>query len=422
MQAPALWQLELRIAEIASQHTAIPREVIKPNSRLLEDLNIDSLDLIELIMAVEEEFAVEIPDDISKQMFVRDPMTIGGLAEIVAHQWGTGKPSRTEWFAPKAVEARSRTVPFTQYDGVLAFQEWRRGPLHQALAATANGAAQFRRATDGMRCILMPEAEVEIGSAAEDALPDEQPLHRAGLSEFLIDAEPVSVQAYARFLNSIGPVPTGVLNEWCVLSAEDRRTQHFQLARDGQFWRPVPGTAHQPMILVSWFGAQAYGLWANRLDWQTYRSGAELVLPTEAQWEYAARGAVPRRFPWADGDLTAERAHAALHRARECYGNLLPLAPVNAELGMSPFDLHHMAGNVWQWCADWYSPKFFHQPEATAPNPRNDHPTGVRSERGGSWVSPAELSRSSYRRGRPPLARGRCLGFRCVSRRWSPSG
>src|SRR5688500_1603131 len=112
MQVIPLWQLELRIADIISEQNGIARELIKPSTRLLEDLNIDSLELIELIMALEDEFAIEIPDDISKQMFVREPMTVGGLAEIVAHQWGTGKPSRPGWSAPKSEGAPGGSAPF----------------------------------------------------------------------------------------------------------------------------------------------------------------------------------------------------------------------------------------------------------------------------------------------------------------------
>lgn len=104
------------------------------------------------------------------------------------------------------------------------------------------------------------------------------------------------------------------------------------------------------------------------------------------------------------------------HRARRDYGTVLPLAPVQQRLGMSPFGAHHMAGNIWQWCADWYAPEFYAEPLASRRNPEQAIPTGIRAERGGSWVGPAHLARSSFRRGRPPAAVGRCLGFRCAVR------
>ena len=168
------------------------------------------------------------------------------------------------------------------------------------------------------------------------------------------------------------------------------------------------------MVLVSWYGANAYSLWANGRDWRDYQG--EGLLPTEAQWEYAARGARRRPFPWGDEPPSPERMRFGQHRRGYTYqADALPMAAVNEPLGVSPFGLHHMAGNVWQWCRDWYDKDFYRTAPATAANPVNRTPTGVRSERGGSWVGPAELCRSSFRRGRPPAARGRCLGFRCVS-------
>jgi formylglycine-generating enzyme required for sulfatase activity len=175
------------------------------------------------------------------------------------------------------------------------------------------------------------------------------------------------------------------------------------------------------MMLVSWYGANAYARWANGQDWISYREeieeDRESFLPTEAQWEYAARGPRYQSFPWGETPPAPEQMCYGQHRRGMTYRvETLPLADVNEQRGMSPFGLHHMAGNVWQWCRDWYDQHFYQRPDARRPNPVNRASTQVRSERGGSWIGPAELCRSSYRRGRPPLARGRCLGFRCISR------
>lgn len=230
----------------------------------------------------------------------------------------------------------------------------------------------------------------------------------------------MSTTAYCRFLNSIGTVHPDVLRDWFVLDQEDNRNEHMLIAATEGEWRPLPGTERLPMILVSWFGANAYSLWANGRHWDEYRDEAgkepASLLPTEAQWEYAARGARYQPFPWGDALPSPEKMGYGQHRRSATYRtDTLPLAEVNEELGMSPLGLHHMAGNIWQWCRDWYADGFYQRPDASAEDPVNRTPTRVRSERGGSWIGPAKLCRSSFRRGRPPLARGRCLGFRCIS-------
>lgn len=285
---------------------------------------------------------------------------------------------------------------------------------------TQGKSTEYRRRSDGMRCILIPEATVEIGCDAPDSPIDEKPLHVVEIGSFLIDVEPVSTTAYCRFLNSLGEVDLQSLADWFVLDPQDDRNQHMLIRREERGWEPIPGTERWPMILVSWYGANAYSLWANGQGWTNYgaepETEPECFLPSEAQWEYAARGACYRTFPWGDEPPSPERLRFGQHRKGLTYrADALPMADANAELGMSPFGLHHMAGNVWQWCRDWYDAAFYANPEASTPDPLNRTPSKVRSERGGSWVGPESLCRSSFRRGRPPLARGRCLGFRCVS-------
>jgi formylglycine-generating enzyme required for sulfatase activity len=304
-------------------------------------------------------------------------------------------------------------------------EEFLAGPLFSSLVRE-DRCAFFQRRTDGMRVARIPRAVARLGSD-DGSSGDEGPAHAAELSDYLLDAEPVSTTAYARFLNAVD-VPEATRLEWC--DATDHRRDHFQLERTapGGKWRPKERTGQHPMVLVSWFGANAYALWANRRDWRMYRGAAEVpeelrdasinlppaaaellgsLLPSEAQWEHAARG----------DDLGADagNAWAEGHARGDSYtAETMPMMPVSAGCGTSPFGLSHMPGNVWQWCRDFYAPDFYRTANSRWPDPQGTLPTAVRSERGGSWVGPASLATATYRRARVPIARGRCLGFRCA--------
>jgi acyl carrier protein len=414
-------EVEKRVCDIASEQLGIRRDRISPSDRIIEDLHCDSLDLVELLMEVETAFGVtlpvEAPNSVYKGVFTRPHRRLADLAELAYLQQGTGTPERKGWKRARVPLSKVVSVPFSQLDG-----RWEGSiaevPLLEPLESSGP-VPQYRRRSDGMRCLLIPSASVEIGSDSPDALDDERPRHIVEIDAFLIDAEPVSTTAYCRFLNSIGEVAPEVLVDWFILDPVDDRIEHMLIEKVGTVWRPLSGTERWPMILVSWYGANAYSLWANGQDWRPYRgdvdSESNSFLPSEAQWEYAARGPHAQRYPWGDEPPSQDRMRYGQHRKGATYqADSLPMADVNDELGMSPFGLHHMAGNVWQWCRDWYDPAFYSKPEAARSNPVNRTPGQVRSERGGSWIGPAELCGSSFRRGRPPLARGRCLGFRCV--------
>ncbi|MFO0953291.1 MAG: SUMF1/EgtB/PvdO family nonheme iron enzyme [Isosphaeraceae bacterium] len=411
--------IEQKVCDLASVQLAIRRERISPSDRILEDLQCDSLDLVELLMEIEEEFGVSLPDQapdpVYKSVWIRRGIRLSDLAELVYLRQETGAKART--VTPTELPPASG-VPFTQLGGVWLGGRSESTRLWEPIDEGGPWRV-LRRRTDGMRCVEIPGAEVELGNDGPDSLADERPAHSARIDPFLIDAEPVSTTAYCRFLNSVGDPSAAALHDWFVLEPDDDRDAHRLVRRGDSGWQPVPGAERWPMILVSWYGANAYSLWANGEDWSLYRD-EELEpasrLPTEAQWEYAARGPRRQTYPWGDALPSAALMRFGRHHRHATYtANTLPMADVNASLGMSPFGLHHMAGNVWQWCRDWYDDAFYSRPESTVPDPWNRTPARARSERGGSWVGPAELCRSSYRRGRPPLARGRCLGFRCVS-------
>ena len=420
MTLPATWEIEWRVLQVTAEQCGLVFNRLTPDSRLIEDLGIDSLELVELVMALEEQFGVTIPDEAAQEVFTHSPVTLRDLAALVHHRLGTGTPERKDWHVSRPLPLPAEEIPCTQLGP--ASISLGHGLLYEPLGQNREGYAVYRRRTDGMRCVLIPADLTKIGTDAPNALADQRPAHSVRMSEFLMDAEPVSNAVYCRFLNSVGDVSPSMLTDWCGVGDGDKRKPQFALRRGRRGWTPTAGTERQPMILVSWFGANAYSLWANGFDWRHYRAegttlanGDSCHLPTEAQWEYAACGGETPRVPPDRNPIEVATARVAQHAAGADYqADTLPTARVSERLGVSPFGVHHMGGNIWQWCRDWYDPDFYQRPEAYHDDPLNTEPTGIRSERGGSWVGPPKLAEPWYRRGRPPEARGRCLGFRCV--------
>jgi len=423
---PPIWQLELDVLEMSAEQLGVARQELFPHLRLIQDLHVDSLDLVEYMMEVEDRFEINVSDADAQRLFITQQVTLHDIATLVFHLWGNGRRTPPRLFAWHRTERVCNAAASSQLGGAPSASDIAAGELYVPLGRP-DGVSLYQRKTDGMRCAQIPAAAALIGSADAGVMPDQRPAHRVTLSAFLIDMEPVTTTAYARFLNAIGPIPESVRLHWCDVT--DRRKPCFQLENVEGRWRPLARTGQHPMVLVSWFGANAYSLWANRRDWRMYQ-GMPIVpdelrgraagvapagetlwsfLPSEGQWEYAARGPEGatgggRAMPWAARHVPGDTYTAAT----------MPLLPVTAAEGRSPFGPHHMPGNVWNWCRDFYAADFYDAPSGSAAGAQNAEPTAVRSERGGSWVGPQRLATVGYRRGRVPAARGRCLGFRCV--------
>ncbi len=228
-----------------------------------------------------------------------------------------------------------------------------------------------------------------MGSGASDpeTAPDEQPRHGIFLDAYAIDGHEVSNDCYARFVKDGG---YGAPGHWTPAGWAWRvKAAVTQPA----FWEdPSFRAPSHPVVGVSWFEADAYCRWQGRR------------LPTEAEWEKAARGPDGRRYPWGS-DWDAGRANGDTGVGR--------IAAVGSYPGgVSAYGAHDMAGNVWEWVEDRYGKSYY--AESPRANPSGPAEGETRVLRGGSWNFPPRHLRAAARTHLPPETRIRYLGFRCA--------
>jgi formylglycine-generating enzyme required for sulfatase activity len=227
--------------------------------------------------------------------------------------------------------------------------------------------------------VHIPAGEFQMGSpVGNDSFPDEAPQRFVYLSAFLIDRYEVTNDDYARFVQATGHrIPE---------NAKPAST----LWEEG---KPLPGIEDHPVVNVSWDDATAY------CHWQDKR------LPTEAEWEKAARGPDGRRYPWSDAwDPT--RANCAL-----TVGGTTPVGTYPT--GASPYGAQDMAGNVQEWVQDWFGADYY----AYGPtrDPRGPSTGVFRMVRGGTWSYEPFFLSTTWRSYRTGDNRHAHIGFRCAT-------
>ena len=228
---------------------------------------------------------------------------------------------------------------------------------------------------DGTPMILVPAATFIMGSAEGEE--DELPPHPIYLGDFYMDKYEVTVLHYSLFLK-----------------ARHRQTPRFwsqiDLSRDGD----------KPIVGINWYDAEAYCQWVGKR------------LPTEAEWEKAARGTDGRIYPWGNEPPRSELANFNKEFSRTFYRDRIE--PVGShKTGLSPYGIFDMAGNVWEWVGDWYKKDYYK--ESPSRNPQGPATGNMKVLRGGSWNDGPTRVRSAYRNwGNPMIGSSTSLGSRCA--------
>jgi formylglycine-generating enzyme required for sulfatase activity len=209
-----------------------------------------------------------------------------------------------------------------------------------------------------------------MGDNFNEGMDNERPVHTVYLDEYRISKNEVTFEQYDVFCDETN-----------------------RIKPDDRGW----GRENMPVFYVSWNDAQAF------CDWLSEKTGKKIHLPTEAQWEKAARGTDQRRYPWGNSAPDCNIANFT-----GCGSQTLPVG--THPDGVSPYGIFDMAGNVAELCQDWYDGGYY----SVSPinNPQGPEEGILKIHRGGGWINSADRLRCTVRSGYDPVDKVSYVGFR----------
>jgi formylglycine-generating enzyme len=309
--------------------------------------------------------------------------------------------------------------------------------------------------------VKIPAGEFMMGASDDEGRPDEYPQHKVKVDGFLMDATEVTNTQFENFIKATGYITTAERKpDWEELKKQlpagtqkpdnsllvaaslvftpseqpislDDASQWWTWTKGADWKHPdgegstIKGKENFPVIHISWDDAQAYCKWSGKR------------LPTEAEWEWAARGGLKdKKYPWGNEDIETGKAKAntwegSFPDMNTMWDKYYDVAPVRSFVPNS-YGLYDMAGNVWEWCSDWYRPDYYQElKNQSVQNPKGPsdsydpmEPTvPKRVVRGGSFLCNASYCkgyRVTSRMKTSPDTSLEHTGFRCVKNISSP--
>ena len=292
----------------------------------------------------------------------------------------------------KGVYRVSLSAPTALFESCVPGYQYMLKSLREGAAETVPapeaGAAPGAAGLDEAEMVYIPAGEFMMGSPEGEGHNDEHPQHRVMLSAYWMDKTEVTNEQYGTFLAWIKA--TGDHSK--CFKGEPANKDHTP-----HYWTDAKWNApQQPVVGVDWYDAYAFAAWAGKR------------LPTEAEWEKAARGTDGRKYPWGDdwdgGRCNGEQGGRDRRHCTVKVGGY--------PKGASPYGCLDMAGNVLEWCADWYAKDYYQQ--SPSENPTGPQSGTGRLLRGGSWADLGTLCRSPSRANCGPVQRVNYYGFRCA--------
>ena len=288
-----------------------------------------------------------------------------------------GKPTQTPTAAPTATATSTPTTTATPTSTPAPMP-----PADATLKAT------WTSPVDGMALVYIPQGQYLIGALDSDpqAWVDEKPQHKVDLSGYWMDKTEVTNAMYAKCVQA-GACPA--------------KKMDISYTRDSYYGNVE--FDNYPVIYVTWDDAQTYCAWAGR------------KLPTEAQWEVAARGSDGRKYPWGNSSPSCDLLNYTVTLSTNfglsdsCTGDTTAVGKYPQ--GASPYGILDMAGNVWEWVADWKGPNYLVEPHQDPLGPPNGESRVIR---GGFYFNDAKYVRATMRLGHDPDDATDYIGFRCA--------